>query len=98
MMIRLDYNSYKTPRKFRTREPRVGIIRVMNVTPISRVWKKIVNEEIISQVIEIHRGQMCDKDDVVLNNRANNSFFRDYEKHEETRNGVKRESLLYEWG
>lgn len=57
-----------------------------------------VNEDFISEVTEIPRGQPWDKDDRALNNRAKTSFFRSYEKSESNRNGVKRESLPDEWG
>lgn len=57
-----------------------------------------VEEEIISQITEILRGQRWDRDDRALNLRENNNFFKPQEQYEENRNGVKRESFPENWG
>ena len=56
-----------------------------------------VDEEIISQINEILKGQRWDRDDRSWNLRVKNSLFKPQEQYEENRNGVKWESLPKNW-
>lgn len=58
----------------------------------------LVDENLISLITGIPKGRPWDKDDRALNNRAKISFFRSCKEYEENKNGIKRESLPYEWG
>ena len=57
-----------------------------------------MDEDLINKVPKIPRAQPWDKYYRALNIRDKTSFFRSYEEYEDNKNGVKRESLLDEWG
>lgn len=62
-----------------------------------RGLKITLNEEVLSLVIGIPKGEKWDKDDKQSVGRDKKTFFRLYETYKEEKNGIKIETLLEPW-